>query len=122
MGLCRGFVFVHDCSMFTKSESYPGSRQLAYGQVSSGRLTTIGVAVLRTTTHRNGSSFEGLISMCGRKVGTWMKSPACARGILPSRPSVFRRYQRERRQSPPVLRDGEFLSVIPGSLQTGRPR
>jgi len=41
-----------------------------YGQVSSGRLMTIGVAVLRTTTHRNGSSFEGLISICGRKAGT----------------------------------------------------
>jgi hypothetical protein len=42
----------------------------AYGQVLSGRLMTIGVAVLRTTTHRNGSSFEGLISICGRKAGT----------------------------------------------------
>jgi hypothetical protein len=30
----------------------------------------MGVAVLRTTTHRNGSSFDGLISMCGRKAGT----------------------------------------------------
>src|ERR1700737_1469054 len=50
-----------------------------YGQVSSGRLMTIGVAVLRTTTHRNGSCSEGLISMCGRKAGTWMKSPAFAR-------------------------------------------
>src|SRR5580700_8497974 len=53
-------------------------RHPAYGQVSSGRLTTIGVAVLRTTTHRNGSSFDGLISMCGRNAGTWMKPPALA--------------------------------------------
>jgi hypothetical protein len=48
----------------------PAGRHPAYGQVSSGRLMTTGVAVLRTTTHRNGSRFEGLISMCGRKAGT----------------------------------------------------
>ena len=49
-----------------------------YRQVSSGRLTTIGVDVLLTTTHRNGRESDGLISMCGRNAGTWMKSPASA--------------------------------------------
>ena len=38
----------------------PRQTRQAYGQVSSGRLMTTGVAVLRTTTHRNGSSFEGI--------------------------------------------------------------
>jgi hypothetical protein len=42
----------------------------AYGQMSLGKLTTMGVAVLRTTTHRNGSCFEELISMWSRKAGT----------------------------------------------------
>ena len=42
----------------------------AHGQATSSRLTTIGVGVLRTTTHRNACTFEGLISMCGRKAGT----------------------------------------------------
>jgi hypothetical protein len=41
-----------------------------YGQVLSGRLMTMGVAVLRTTTQRNGFWFEGLISMCDRNAGT----------------------------------------------------
>jgi hypothetical protein len=41
-----------------------------YTQESSGRLTTIGVAVLRTTTQRNGAVSDGLISMCGRNAGT----------------------------------------------------
>jgi hypothetical protein len=48
----------------------PTGKHQAYGQVSSGRLMTTGVAVLRTTTHRNGSVLEGLISICGRKAGT----------------------------------------------------
>jgi hypothetical protein len=34
-----------------------------YGQASRGRFTTIGVEVLRTTTHRNDWVFDGLISM-----------------------------------------------------------
>src|SRR5271165_3222301 len=50
----------------------------SYGHVSSGRLTTIGVGVLRTTAHWNASTRDGLISICGRKAGTWMKSPALA--------------------------------------------
>jgi hypothetical protein len=37
-----------------------------HNQVSSGRLTTIGVEVLRTTTQWNGSIVERLDSMCGR--------------------------------------------------------
>jgi len=53
-------------------------RDRAYPHVSSGRLTTIGVAVLRTTTQGNESVSDGLISMWGTKAGTWMKSPACA--------------------------------------------
>jgi len=57
----------------------PQKTYLAYGQVSSGRFTTIGVEVLLTTTQRKGSDSDGLISMCGRKAGTWMKSPAFAR-------------------------------------------
>jgi len=32
-------------------------------QAVSGRLTTMGVGVLRTTTQRNGSTFDELISM-----------------------------------------------------------
>ena len=48
------------------------------GHVSSGRFTTMGLAVLRTTTQRKGSELDGLISMCGRYAGTWMKSPAFA--------------------------------------------
>ena len=39
-------------------------------QAVSGRLTTMGVGVLRTTTQRNTCSPDGLISMCGRKAGT----------------------------------------------------
>jgi hypothetical protein len=39
-------------------------------QKESGRLTTMGVDVLRTTTQRNDSTSDGLISMCGRKAGT----------------------------------------------------
>jgi hypothetical protein len=39
-------------------------------QAVSGRLTTMGVGVLRTTTQRNACSLDGLISMCGRKAGT----------------------------------------------------
>jgi hypothetical protein len=39
-------------------------------QTESGRFTTMGVGVLRTTTHRNASVLDGLISMCGRKAGT----------------------------------------------------
>jgi hypothetical protein len=35
-------------------------------QAVSGRLTTMGVGVLRTTTQRNARSLDGLISMCGR--------------------------------------------------------
>jgi hypothetical protein len=69
-GFCIGFLLVHDCSIFAGRRRPPAGRQEAYGQVSSGRLMTMGVAVLRTTTHRNGSSFEELISMCGRKAGT----------------------------------------------------
>jgi hypothetical protein len=80
-----GFILVRDCSMFAVSVKaacrktsglrpggvlLPAARHQAYGQISSGRLMTTGVAVLRTTTHRNGSSFEGLISICGRKAGT----------------------------------------------------
>jgi hypothetical protein len=42
----------------------------AHGQKSSGRLTTMGFDVLRTTTQRKGCTFDGLISMCGRKAGT----------------------------------------------------
>jgi hypothetical protein len=41
-----------------------------YGQMAFGRLTTMGVGVLRTTTQRKGCTFDGLISMCGRKAGT----------------------------------------------------
>lgn len=37
-----------------------------HGQTSSGRLTTMGFGVLRTTTHRNDSCRDGLISMCSR--------------------------------------------------------
>jgi hypothetical protein len=33
------------------------------GHVLSGKFTTIGVGVLRTTTHRNGWVSDGLISM-----------------------------------------------------------
>ena len=33
----------------------------------SGRLTTIGVPVERTTTHLNGRSFDAFASMCGTK-------------------------------------------------------
>src|ERR1700720_1350163 len=51
---------------------------LAYGHAWSGRLPTIGVEVLLTTTQRKGAESDGLISMCGRKAGTWMKSPAFA--------------------------------------------
>src|SRR5882757_10564319 len=91
---CDGFILVHNCSMFVVSVKaacrktsglrpgvvlLPAGRHQAYGQVSSGRLTTTGVAVLCTTTHRTGSSFEGLISICGRKAGTRMKSPDFAR-------------------------------------------
>src|SRR5712691_2580460 len=83
--LCVGFILVHGCSMFAVSVKaacrktsglrpgvvlLPAGRHQADGQVSSGRLMTIGVAVLRTTTHRNGSSIEGLISIWGRKAGT----------------------------------------------------
>src|SRR5208282_5011342 len=46
--------------------------------VSSGRLTTIGVGVLLTTTHRNGRELDGLISIWSKNAGTWMKSPASA--------------------------------------------
>jgi hypothetical protein len=35
-------------------------------QVSSGKFTTIGVGVLLTTTHRNGSREDVLISMWSR--------------------------------------------------------
>jgi hypothetical protein len=41
-------------------------KDCCHGQIVSGRLTTIGVGVLRTTTHRNACVFDGLISMCGR--------------------------------------------------------
>jgi hypothetical protein len=41
-----------------------------HSQAASGRFTTIGVGVLRTTTHRNARTFDGLISMCGRNAGT----------------------------------------------------
>src|SRR6266566_129941 len=68
--VCIGFVFVHDCSISQVGEGCLRERRQRYGQVSPGRLMTMGVAVLRTTTHRNGSSVEGLISMCGRKAGT----------------------------------------------------
>src|SRR5437016_9646038 len=68
-----GFLLVHDCSVGSwpvkllagRHQAYgpvlsccPSGRHPAYGQVSSGRLTTMGVAVLRTTTHRNGRSEE----------------------------------------------------------------
>jgi hypothetical protein len=57
----------------------------AYGRVLPGRLMTMGVAVLCTTTHRNGSWFEGLISMCGRKRGDMNKiSGLCTRDGLSS--------------------------------------
>jgi len=39
-------------------------------QKSSGRFTTMGSGVLRTTTHRKGTSLEGLISWCGSHAGT----------------------------------------------------
>jgi hypothetical protein len=39
------------------------TRRGGQDQRSSGRFTTIGVAVLRTTTHSNGVSADGLISM-----------------------------------------------------------
>jgi hypothetical protein len=39
-------------------------------QKSSGRFTTIGSGVLRTTTHWKGTSLEGLISWCGSHAGT----------------------------------------------------
>ena len=61
--------------MICSSQGAPIPR---YDQKSAGRLTTMGIAVLRTTTQQNGSSFDGLISMCGRNAGTWMKSPALA--------------------------------------------
>src|ERR1700733_14789357 len=48
----------------------------AYGQVLSGKLKTMGIAVLLTTTHRNDSWSEGLISICSRKAGTWIKYQA----------------------------------------------
>ena len=51
-------------------EVFAEGRQSATATGFIGRLTTMGVAVLRTTTHRNGSDFEGLISICGRKAGT----------------------------------------------------
>src|SRR6478609_8965873 len=70
MVFCIGVIFVHDCSIFASRRGLLEGRQQAYVQVSSGRLMTMGVGVLRTTTHRNGSSFEELISMCGRKAGT----------------------------------------------------
>jgi hypothetical protein len=41
-------------------------------------LTTIGTGVLLTTIQRKGSVSEGLISMCGKKAGTWMNSLALA--------------------------------------------
>ena len=57
----------------------------AYCHVWFGRFTTIGIDVLLTTTHRKGSESEGLISMCGKKAGTWMKSPAFARATYSPR-------------------------------------
>jgi hypothetical protein len=51
----RRFTALHD-----------NAERSAQDQPASGRLTTIGVGVLRTTTHRNASVFDGLISMCGR--------------------------------------------------------
>lgn len=42
----------------------------ALDQKASGRLTTMGVDVLRTTIQRKGWSRDGLISMCGTKAGT----------------------------------------------------
>jgi hypothetical protein len=52
---------------------------LDYRHVWSGRLTTIGVAVLRTTTQWNDTVFGRQISIWGRK-GTWM--PAAYHGVL----------------------------------------
>jgi len=42
------------------------SWRAVHGQKVSGRFTTVGVGVLRTTTQRNACTFDGLISMCGR--------------------------------------------------------
>lgn len=43
----------------------PPQTCVVHGQTISGRLTTTGVGELRTTTHRNASRFDGLISICG---------------------------------------------------------
>ena len=41
-----------------------------WARLAHAIIYAMGVAVLRTTTHRNGSRCDGLISMCGRKAGT----------------------------------------------------
>jgi len=46
------------------------AQRAAPDQKSSGRFTTMGSDVLRTTTHRNGTSLDGLISWCGSQAGT----------------------------------------------------
>src|SRR5882757_3496725 len=50
-------------NLFLYSSPFPLYRFWSVAvQKSSGKLTTIGSGVLRTTTHRNGRSFEGLSS------------------------------------------------------------
>ena len=48
----------------------PCGASSAYGQVLSGKFTTIGTAVLLMTTQWKGSESDGLDSMCSRKAGT----------------------------------------------------
>lgn len=70
------------CARLSQLENYRGRACSSGGQCSdqvlAGRLTMMGVCVLLTTTHVNGSRLDGLISICGKNAGTWMKSPASA--------------------------------------------
>jgi hypothetical protein len=116
----RAVILVHQRSLGTRLRRRRVRR--APGQVSSGRLMTIGFEVLRTTTHRNGCEFDRLISICTKKAGTWMKSPALVvAAYSPFCPSGLRRSQTRRKRLSAARRDDEFRCGRSGRPRTGHP-
>jgi NAD(P)H dehydrogenase (quinone) len=75
---------------FTNSASVNGDKfsTIEYFWTLSQQHGQIWIGTL-TTTHRKGSESDGLISMCGRKAGTWRKLPAFA--VMANSPRARRR-------------------------------
>jgi hypothetical protein len=80
---------------------------------------TMGIAVLRTTTHRNDSWFEGLISICGRKADMNKISGLCTRDRFSSfAPANLAKNVRDRLLFPAMMNS----RPDPGSTSNSPPQ